>query len=216
VKAAIYARVSTSNHGQDISLQLRELRDYIARRGWQIVGEYTDSGVSGSKERRPQLDRLMHDAKRQKFDAVLCWKLDRIGRSLKHLVNLLAELEAFGVVLVSLSDSLDLSTPQGRLMFQIIAAMAEFERSLIQERVRAGRIHSPSHAEVFRLGLEQSLPLSKRLDTFREKSLGHNWDATLGRNSQSLLTPAVHCGQRRDRGGGSSRYPLWCGFARPS
>ena len=138
MKAAIYARVSTLNHGQDVNLQLRELREYIARRGWQIAGEYTDSGVSGSKEKRPQLARLMQDAKRRKFDAVLCWKLDRIGRSLKHLVDLLAELEAFGVALVSLSDSLDLSTPQGRLMFQIIAAMAEFERSLIQERVRAG------------------------------------------------------------------------------
>lgn len=136
-RVGIYVRVSTANHGQDTEVQARELREYASRRGWQIVEEYADF-VSGAKERRPALDRLVRDARYRKFDAVLCWKLDRIGRSLKHLVNLLGELEGLGVALVSLSDSLDLTTPQGRLMFQIIAAMAEFERSLIQERVRAG------------------------------------------------------------------------------
>lgn len=138
MKIALYTRVSTTGKGQDPQVQARELREYAARRGWQIIQEYTDNGVSGAKESRPALDRLMQDARRRKFDGVLCWKLDRIGRSLKHLVNLLAELEAVGVALVSFSDNLDLSTPQGRLMFQIIGAMAEFERALIQERVRAG------------------------------------------------------------------------------
>src|SRR5205823_4453128 len=93
---------------------------------------------SGSKESRPALDRLMNDARRRKFDAILVWKIDRFGRSLKHLVNALAELEHLGVAFISLRDNLDLTTPSGRLMFQIIAAMAEFERALIQERVRAG------------------------------------------------------------------------------
>ncbi len=136
-RVAIYARVSTSNN-QSPEMQLAELREYAGRRGFQIVEEFVEAGVSGSKESRPQLNRLMIDAQRRRFDAVLVWKLDRFGRSLKHLVNSLAELEARGVAFISLRDNLDLATPSGRLMFQIIGAMAEFERALIQERVRAG------------------------------------------------------------------------------
>jgi len=119
-------------------MQLGELREYVHRRGWQIADEYVDQGVSGCKESRPALNRLMADACRRRFDAILVWKIDRFGRSLKHLVNSLAELAALGVAFVSLRDNLDLSTPSGRLMFQIIGAMAEFERALIRERVRAG------------------------------------------------------------------------------
>ena len=136
-RVALYARVSTLN-GQDPEMQLSELREYASRRGWTITREYVDQGISGSKESRPELNELMVDAHRRKFDAVLVWKIDRFGRSLKHLVNALAELCAYGVAFVSFRDNLDLSTPSGRLMFQIIGAMAEFERSLIQERVRAG------------------------------------------------------------------------------
>ena len=137
MRAALYARVSTLN-GQDPEMQLRELREYAARRGWQVTGEYTDQGVSGSRESRPELNRLMNDAQQRRFDAILVWKVDRFGRSLRHLVNALAELGALGVAFVSLRDNLDLSTPSGRLMFAVIGAMAEFERSLIQERVKAG------------------------------------------------------------------------------
>jgi DNA invertase Pin-like site-specific DNA recombinase len=136
VRAAIYARVSTTD--QSPEMQLEELRTYAERRGFEIAGEYVDNGVSGSKDRRPALDRLMRDAHRRQLDSLLVWKLDRFGRSLRHLVNALAELEARGVAFVSLRDNLDLSTPAGRLMFQIIAAMAEFERSLTVERVKAG------------------------------------------------------------------------------
>src|SRR2546426_5444190 len=137
-RIALYARVSTSNGHQDPEMQLRELREYAERRGWQIVEEYVDSGVSGSKDSRPALNRLMADACQRKFDSVLVWKIDRWGRSLKHLVTSLAELDAFGVTFVSLRDNLDLSTPSGRLMMQLLGAMAEFERALIQERVKAG------------------------------------------------------------------------------
>src|ERR1022692_2690809 len=136
-RVALYARVSTCN-GQDPEMQLRELREYAGRRGWEIAGEYTDHGVSGSKDSRPELNQLMADAHQRRFDAVLVWKIDRFGRSLKHLVNALADLCAYGVAFISFRDNIDLSTPSGRLMFQIIGAMAEFERSLIQERVRAG------------------------------------------------------------------------------
>jgi DNA invertase Pin-like site-specific DNA recombinase len=133
----LYARVSTAA-GQHPEMQLAELREYAARRGLVVFGEYCDVGVSGSRDSRPGLNRLMADAHRRRFDAVLVWKIDRFGRSLKHLVNALAELAAYGVAFVSLRDNLDLSTPSGRLMFQIIGAMAEFERALIQERVKAG------------------------------------------------------------------------------
>jgi DNA invertase Pin-like site-specific DNA recombinase len=136
-RVALYARVSTCNGQQDPELQLRELREYARLRGLTIVGEHVDR-ISGSKDSRPALNRLMADASQRKFDAVLVWKLDRFGRSLRHLVNALAELEALGLSFISLRDNLDLSTPSGRLMFQIIGAMAEFERSLIQERVKAG------------------------------------------------------------------------------
>ena len=103
-------------------MQLRELRDYCERRGWQIADEYVDAGVSGAKDSRPELNRLMSDAHRRRFDTILVWKLDRFGRSLRHLVNALAELEARGIAFVSLRDNLDLSTPSGRLMFQISGA----------------------------------------------------------------------------------------------
>src|SRR5437868_1066420 len=137
-RAAVYARVSTSKGAQDPEMQLREIREYASRRGFEIIDEYVDLGISGLSESRPAINRLMADAGRRKFDAVLVWKLDRFGRSLKHLVNALAELDALGISFISLRDTLDLTTPSGRLMFQVIGAMAEFERSLVQERVRAG------------------------------------------------------------------------------
>src|SRR5450755_2498236 len=130
-RVALYARVSTLN-GQDPEMQLSELREYASRRGWTITSEYVDQGVSGAKESRPELNRLMADAHRRKFDAVLVWKIDRVGRSLRHLVNALADLDSLGVAFVSLRDNLELTTPSGRLMFQVIGAMAEFERALIQ------------------------------------------------------------------------------------
>lgn len=147
-RVALYARVSTLN-GQDPEMQLSELREYAYRRGWTITSEYVDQGVSGSKESRPELNQLMADAHRRKFDAVLVWKIDRFGRSLKHLVNALADLCAYGVAFISFRDNLDLSTPSGRLMFQIIGAMAEFERSLIQERVRAGLSNARAKGKKF-------------------------------------------------------------------
>jgi DNA invertase Pin-like site-specific DNA recombinase len=136
-RVALYARVSTL-HGQDPELQLSELREHASRRGWSVHQEYIDRGISGSRESRPALNELMSDAQRRRFDVIAVWKLDRFARSLKWLVNSLAEFEALGIHFVSLRDNLDLSTPAGRLMFQIIGAMAEFERSLTQERVRAG------------------------------------------------------------------------------
>lgn len=169
-RVALYARVSTLNN-QDPEMQLAELRDYVNRRGWQISEEYTDQGVSGSKESRPALNRLMADACRRRFDAVLVWKIDRFGRSLKHLVNALAELAALGVAFISLRDNLDLSTPSGRLMFQIIGAMAEFERALIQERVRAGI--SNARAKGKRIGRPRVFVDATRIASLRAQ--GRSW-----------------------------------------
>jgi DNA invertase Pin-like site-specific DNA recombinase len=170
MKAALYARVSTSNHGQDVNMQLRELREYCERRGLEIAGEYTDT-ASGAKDSRPELNRLMADAKQRRFDAVCVWKLDRFGRSLRHLVNALADLESLGVSFISLKDNLDLSTPSGRLMFQIIGAMAEFERALIQERVKAGLRNARAKGK--RLGRPRKLVDTARIAALRAQ--GASW-----------------------------------------
>ena len=138
IRVAIYARVSTTHHGQDPSVQTRELREYCERRGLEIVGEYVDTGISGTKERRPQLDRLMADCRRRRFDAVLVYRYDRFARSLRHLVNALEEFRALGIDFISLYEGVDTSTPNGRLVFGIFASIAEFERELIRDRVKSG------------------------------------------------------------------------------
>jgi DNA invertase Pin-like site-specific DNA recombinase len=138
MKTAIYARVSTLGKGQNPEVQLRELREYVGKRGWENAGEFVDKGVSGRKDSRPQLDAMMKLAKARKLDVIVVWKLDRFGRSLRHLVNAITELQAVGCNFVSITDNIDLSTPQGRLMFHIIGAMAEFETDLIRERVLSG------------------------------------------------------------------------------
>jgi len=171
MKVAIYARVSTTV--QDAGLQTRELRQYAEARGWQLADEYVDAGVSGSKDSRPELNRLMLDAKRRRFDVVLVWKLDRFGRSLRHLVNALAEFESLGIAFVSLSDNLDLSTASGRLMFNIIGAMAEFERELIRERVKAGMKNA--RAKGARIGRPRAIADSARIIALRASGL--SWRA---------------------------------------
>ena len=135
LRAAIYARVSTFD--QEPENQLAELRQYVTARSWTAV-EYVDKGVSGAKDRRPALDALLGDARRRRCDVVICWRLDRFGRNLRHLVTVIDELQALGVAFVSLGEGLDLTTPAGRLQLHVLAALAEFERCRIAERVRAG------------------------------------------------------------------------------
>jgi DNA invertase Pin-like site-specific DNA recombinase len=135
MRAAIYARVSTLD--QEPLNQLQELRRYSDARGWTAT-EYVDRGVSGAKDRRPALDTLIGDAKRRKFDVLVCWRLDRLGRNLRHLVTLLEELQSIGVAFVSLGEGIDCTTPAGKLQLHILAALAEFERERIRERVLAG------------------------------------------------------------------------------
>jgi len=171
-RVALYARVSTTTGQQDPEMQLRELREYAKHRDFVIVGEYVDR-MSGSKDSRPGLNRMMADAAQRKFDAVLVWKLDRFGRSLRHLVNAIADLEAVGVAFISLRDNLDLTTPSGRLMFQIIGAMAEFERSLIQERVRAGLRNAKAKGR--RLGRPEVVVDKNAISALRDS--GASWRA---------------------------------------
>ena len=138
MKAAIYARVSTANNGQDPTMQTRELREYAERRGWTLTSEYVDVGINGSQERRPELDRLMLDAHKRRFDIVVVWKFDRFARSVSHLLRALETFQSLGIEFVSLSEQMDTSTPTGKMVFTILGAVAELERSLIAERVRAG------------------------------------------------------------------------------
>jgi DNA invertase Pin-like site-specific DNA recombinase len=137
-RAAIYVRVSTDK--QTVENQVRELRQIAARRGWEVVEEYHDAGISGSKGRdqRPGLDRMLKDASRRRFDVVMAWAIDRLGRSLIDLLGTIQGLEAAGVDLFLEQQAIDTTTPAGKLMFQVTGAFAEFERSMIRQRVKAG------------------------------------------------------------------------------
>lgn len=146
MKVAIYGRVSTGD--QHVANQLDELRRYALARDWQVFDVYTDEGVSGACESRPALDRLMAEARRRTFDVVLVWRLDRLGRSLSHLVRLLDELHSLGIAFVSLAESLDATTPAGKLMTHLLGAFAEFERGRIQERVKAGLARVKAQGQV--------------------------------------------------------------------
>jgi DNA invertase Pin-like site-specific DNA recombinase len=151
-------------------LQLREVREYCERRGWTIAGEYVDVGISGSKEKRPQLDKLMADAHRRRFDAVIVWKFDRFARSVWHLLRALEAFNALGVGFVSLSESLDTSTPAGKMVFTVLGAVAELERSLIAERVRAGLRNARAKGK--RLGLPRRVVDASRIASLRAAGLG--------------------------------------------
>src|SRR4051812_18732172 len=140
MKPAIYARVSTAD--QHCENQLQELRRYCEARGWAITREYVDQGVSGAKARRPALDDLLRDARRRRFDVLVVWRLDRLGRNLPHLIALLEELAALRVAFVSLNEGIDATTPAGKLQMHILGAIAEFERARIAERVKAGLVRA--------------------------------------------------------------------------
>lgn len=137
-RMAVYARVSTTNHGQDVTVQTRELEQFADARGWQMLEPYIDAGVSGTKDSRPALNRLMADAHKRRFDVVAVWRFDRFARSVSHLLRALETFNALGIAFVSLSEQMDTTTPAGKMVFTVLGAVAELERSLIVERVRAG------------------------------------------------------------------------------
>src|SRR5215467_3047391 len=137
-RAALYMRVSTKGHGQTTDTQALALQEYAQRRGFEIAGEYRDEGISGSKDSRPALDRLMKDARSRKFDVVIVARFDRFARSVSHLLRALEEFSHLGVDFVSVSEAIDTSTPMGRMVFTVLGAVAELERNLIKERVHMG------------------------------------------------------------------------------
>jgi DNA invertase Pin-like site-specific DNA recombinase len=136
MRIALYARVSTRD--QSCEMQLRDLRAYCAIRKFHDVTEYIDAGISGSKDSRPELNRLMDDARKRKIDAVVCWRFDRFARSTKHLLTALDEFRSLDVQFISYSENMDTSSPLGQALFTIVAAVAQLERDLIRERVTAG------------------------------------------------------------------------------
>ena len=163
-RVGIYARVSTTDKGQDTELQLKDLRAFAQARGWQIHEEYVDKGMSGMLTNRPALDHLLKACRQRQIDVVLVWRLDRLGRSLKHLIMMLDELQSLGVAFVALHEQIDCTTATGQLMLHLLGAFAEFERALIRERVKAGLAHARTKGQ--RLGRPRL-----EIDPARVKSL---------------------------------------------
>jgi DNA invertase Pin-like site-specific DNA recombinase len=170
MRAAIYARVSTTNHGQDVTLQTRELQQFAEARGWQLAGTYIDDGVSGAKDSRPELNRLMADAHKRCFDVVAVWRFDRFARSVSHLLRALETFSALGIAFVSLTEQMDTTTPTGKMVFTVLGAVAELERSLIAERVRAGLRNARAKGK--KLGRPRRVMDAEEIATLRAQGLG--------------------------------------------
>ena len=180
MRAAIYARVSTApsknetakprQKSQSPEMQLRDFSEYCERRGWSVAGEYVDVGISGAKEKRPELDRLMADAHRRHFDVVVVWSFDRMARSVSHLLRVLETFNSLGIAFVSLREQIDTSTPSGKMIFTVLGAVAELERSLIVERVRAGLRNARAKGKT--LGRPKRLLDVKQIESLRAQGLG--------------------------------------------
>jgi DNA invertase Pin-like site-specific DNA recombinase len=178
-------------------MQLRELREYCQRRGWTVAMEYVDAGISGAKEKRPELTRLMADAHKRRFDAVVVWRFDRFARSVSHLLRALETFNSLGIALVSLNEQIDTSTPTGKMVFTVLGAVAELERSLIVERVKAGL--RSARAKGKRLGRPRSsIDLA---EVSRLRAEGASWQA-VGRMCGVSAATALHAvrraGQKRE------------------
>ncbi len=171
-KIAIYARVSTDK--QSTENQLLELRDLCNKLGYTIIQEYTDNGISGAKSRdaRPALDLLLKDATRRKFDMVMCWSIDRLGRSLQNLVEILNELQALKIDLYFQQQGMDTSTPSGRMIFSVFGAIGEFERNLIRERVIAGQQRAKANGVKLGRPTKMNDGMRSAVKILREKGMG--------------------------------------------
>jgi DNA invertase Pin-like site-specific DNA recombinase len=189
-RVAIYARVSTANHGQDVDMQTRELRQFADARGWRVADAYIDAGVSGTKDSRPELNRLMADAHKRRFDVVCVWRFDRFARSVSHLLRALETFKALGIAFVSFSEQMDTCTPAGKMVFTVLASVAELERSLIVERVRAGLRNARAKGK--RLGRPRTVVDASRIAVLRAS--GASWRA---------IAPQVGCSARTARRVGS-------------
>jgi DNA invertase Pin-like site-specific DNA recombinase len=168
MRIAIYARVSTKD--QSCELQLRDLRSYCAARGFEAVREYVDVGQSGAKDSRPELNKLMDDARKRQFDAIVVWRFDRFARSTKHLLLALEEFRSLGIQFISYQENIDTSSPLGQALFTIVSAVAQLERDLIRERVSAGIRNARANGK--KLGRPKSLVDRERI--LKLKAKGHS------------------------------------------
>jgi len=166
-RIAIYARVSTTD--QSTESQLLDLRRYVRERGWDIFKEYCDSGISGTKDSRPALNELMNDAKKRRFDVVLVWRFDRFARSTKHLILALEEFKNLGIDFVSYQENIDTSSPLGSAIFTIISAVAQLERDIIAERVKAGLRRARENGK--KLGRPRASVDTEKIHLLRSKGL---------------------------------------------
>ncbi len=189
IRTAIYCRCSTTD--QSVEVQLHGLRDYAGARGFDVVEEYLDHGISGARARRPGLDRLLAAARRRQIDAVLVWKLDRLGRNLRHLLTLLGELDELGVRFVSLDDAIDTSTAAGRLFMQIRGAFAEYELAQIRERTRAGVAAAKRNGKKFGRPRALSSQQLARIVRLRARGLSVRAIASTVNASRSVVARAL-------------------------
>ena len=171
IMAAVYSRVSTVGHGQDPAVQNRELTEYCERRGWQVFDLYVDEGVSGKKDSRPELNRLMADAHARRFDVVVVWRFDRFSRSVSHLCRALDTFHALKIDFVSMIEQIDTTTPAGTFVFHVLAAVAQSERETTVERVRAGLRNARAKGK--RLGRPTKCVDVDRINSLRAS--GHSW-----------------------------------------
>lgn len=186
---AIYARVSTET--QSCDLQLRELREYAARRGWKVAGEFVDEGVSGTKASRPALDRLMNQARLRRFDAVLVWKLDRWGRSVIDSIKSIQELVSLGIRFIAVTQNIDTdeSNPMSRFLLHVMSAFAEMERELIRDRTIAGVRAARANGKT----LGRPRRVFRRDEALRLRNEGLSWRAIAKRLDLPVSTVVDAC-----------------------
>jgi len=212
--ASGYLLLAVSTFDQTTENKIIELRRYAETRGW-TASEYVDEGVSGSTDHRPALDKLLRDAKRRRFDVLVCWRLDRMGRNLKHLILFLEELQALGVDFVSLAEGIDATTPAGRLQVHILGAIAEFERARIAERVRLGLARVRANGQT--LGRPRVDLTKAQLDTVQElgieqaaQVLGISRSTLYRRLSQGAAQSESCCAPRTSAMDGTQRQLSPC------
>jgi len=168
-RIAVYARVSTTD--QSTESQLLDLRRYVRERGWELFKEYTDNGISGTKDSRPALDHMMSDARKRRFDVVLVWRFDRFARSTQHLILALSEFKNLGIDFVSFQENIDTSSPLGSAIFTIISAVSQLERDIIAERVRMGLRRAKEEGK--QLGRPRASIDLEKLNRLHSEGLSH-------------------------------------------
>jgi DNA invertase Pin-like site-specific DNA recombinase len=183
-------------------MQLRDFADYAKHRGWAVAGEYVDLGISGAKDKRPELDRLMADAHKRRFDVVVVWKFDRFARSVSHLLRALETFDALGIGFVSLTEGIDTSTPAGKMVFTVLGAVAELERSLIVERVKAGLRNARAKGK--RLGRPKVVLDASKIAKLRAQGLG--WKK-ISRELGVGVSTVLRIAQEDGKGGSENPKP---------